>query len=216
MALPSTFQTIPVLTILPDEERAGRRGGWARRAESHDAPAGQYASTVMDAAGTLRHTFNFTCETRAQIDALTAFFDARRGRYEAFWFPTWLHEYSPTALALAGATVTIPRESPLPLDGLLWRYAYAAAYRPTGLALECISVTDLVAGVDDVALTFGAPRAGDQGWALNPLPTVMLGRLAYGRFATDELRVPWFGIQSAPTVTIELLELPLEAPEVAP
>jgi len=41
------------------------------------------------AKGAARYVFEFLCVDRVELKALRAFFDAREGRAQGFWFPTW-------------------------------------------------------------------------------------------------------------------------------
>jgi hypothetical protein len=96
-----------------------------------ETPSGARIVDKDPAIGVARHEWEFRCETRAERQFLEDWFDAREGKREPFWFPTWQWEFE-----LRGYTWRL-------FDGQLWieRWAttsYADDFYPLSIAYRKI------------------------------------------------------------------------------
>lgn len=151
------------------------------------------------------HTFTFRQESNADRLALRDFFDARKGRYGAFWLPSWSSDVSVTATTAASATtLTINRT----------RYA---DWIITGHLLVRYPAADFATAV--TAAVQSSATTEDLTVSATPYtiePTTPIHTLRLVRFADDALSFELVGRTAAgnlvTTAALKLTELPRETP----
>jgi hypothetical protein len=189
---------------------------------------GASGTGFLDKTGALPQTlyhFQFSCDTREKLAALESFFDARRGRYGAFWFPTWerpfevanYHDALPTSgddrlfILSSGYDALYPFGPAYRRYVLIYGGIAFAAYRvvaPADVGNPTAGITRITVGVcGGTELRFVPPIVHPYTEAQGVIPIA----LAWGRFDADELEVEHVG--DGGIVNVPILECPDEATE---
>lgn len=182
------------------------------------APGGARILDTTIARSSAHHEYEFIVENWEQRAALRAFFDARRGKYEAFWIPTWQWEFD--VYGSNDSQLWVNRagyvESMWPLGGPLTRFVI--------LQGDAYSARSMIAATASVAP--GVDRLDcDGGNAVNsdpPIPHLALGTvpddsyralwLRYGRFDTDDFVIDHRSTDGPAIITLPFIEIPADAP----
>lgn len=187
-------------------------------------PSGARIIDTDPAPPTARHEFEFIAKNREEVAFLEDFFDARRGKHEAFWFPSSQWEFDVYGYDMPNFN-----------SYRLWigRTGYAESIYPLGPAYRQILLTsgdrwhvhtfdavtpEVAPGVDELHMT--GPLGGNS----TPDITGVTGPLAqrddryrplwlrYGRFDQDELVAELLNGEGACRIALAMVELPGEAP----
>lgn len=203
------------------------------RADSQEQPlatAGDVLDVISGArmidkgpsAAIARHTFEFRCESRAEVAFLEGFFDQQQGKAAPFWFPTWQWEFELTGYTCTTFTgqVWLNRWESL---GFAEHFAASMGYRKMLIvrgdqhqAHTATAVTESVSpGIDlvDVANNGDGPAVTPMGAGPSRHDdTYRPLWLRYGRFDQDELIVEEANGDGAAIIRVALVDLPDEVP----
>ncbi len=91
LALPDVLGGRPVLTMMP--HAVDGREVQLVRGDASDVFSGATAIETDEAVQNVQRSFQFMCTNRQEIADLRAFFRARKGRFESFFYPTWRWEF---------------------------------------------------------------------------------------------------------------------------
>jgi hypothetical protein len=171
------------------------------------------------ALGATRFEFQYVTESRAETAFLREYFDARRGRWGGFWFPTWTRELD---LADYHAAVTDAvwivsqgyADKVYPLGPAYRRVVFALGDNYEHGRIHNVALNDPAPGMERLDLD----QTGGTGFgSLGSVPWtertgVVLLSLRYGRFDTDALSIEPTGDGCA-NITLPIVEVPDEATE---
>lgn len=203
--VPATFLGAPVLSILPNRVDQ-RQQTFDRRVVRFEVNTAGVDVRAQDDQPGGDHTLEFVCVSRAEVEEVEAFVEARLGSYEAFWFPTWQFEFELTAVAAGAVSFTDNGYLDRLYPSERWRYMSVLGPNLTGgydmLAFEVQAGEATNTGMTSI----GTVAAGGTGWATMPPDAVLMSRLCYGRLRADVLRTSWKTMDAA-VITMELTEI---------
>ena len=151
-----------------------------------------------------QYRIDLRTSTRAELRAVEDFFDARRGSFSGFWFPTWNADFALAQDYNAGATSAMVKDS-----GFAANWDQFTGWRHLAILSP---ETGIVALREIAAVSSNPPMEGLQ-WAtplpVASLPETILSHLVYVRFAQDSLAVNFITPDIA-EIQVTLTELPEE------
>ena len=152
---------------------------------------------------TALHSFTaeYLFRTRAEIAAFEDFFYDRAGKWESFWLPGWHAELNLAASLLSGATA-------VPITAVDYANVYDPLHAETKRLGHYAYLHDADGTIHTSLVTAASgPDANGQEWLTLGTATgkaytlgqCYLGFLYHVRFAADELRLEWSGVNEAKT-----------------
>ena len=207
--MPTTVSGVDLLEIPPT---AGwpRPSSVERPADTIATPPGIVLETTTAAASTT-HTLEWGCATRADLVALEAVLDARKGRRVPLWIPTYQRDVEVSYASVTGWIVA-KRADGADLGSLVaslpsWQWWFSS---PSGGATWRVwhftSVTDNLDGTE----TWNGSTPTGAAPLLTTADLAVFSRLVYCRMASDRYTVRYLG--QASVVTAEFVEVAAEAP----
>lgn len=174
-------------------------------------PQGNVVVTTTDAIARGTRTLDWTCETRADLTALTTFLDTRRGELVACWIPTYQTDLVVQSIVpFYGTVVTASVFSALMVSTLSYRYWFARTTRGASYSTSYWDTsTDPLDGTHVWTTSPGAgptnvTNVGDPLSITTP-NGFMWSRLLKCRMTSDSYRVRHLG--KASTVSAEFVEV---------
>lgn len=223
-SFPVTLLSRPVFPIMP--HAVDGREVQLVRGDASDVFSGATDVDTDEAIQNVQRSFQFLCTDRAEIAALRAFYRARKGRQQSFFYPTWRWEFS-----LCGYEE--PNFGSFYLYLTHSRLLSAFTRNPKlgwfvisrGLGYNTHLVTSTAEIVENFAPGIDRVHMGELGESTAshaPLPPFFAGVappnetyrvhwMRYGRFDTDKLEFEYEGEDMA-TATLTLVETSDESP----
>lgn len=176
----TTYLGLPVLDVFPSREldASETMDNYAVVVESK---AGRFSPLYESTAHPWTRTFNWFCETRADLKNAQDFLDLLKGSYNAFWVPTWVSDFQMTADADAGDDAITVANTQKTL-----RRPNIALITPTGMEFAAV---DSYSGT---ALNLSAGIASDK-----IARTTLISYLQVVHLAVDEIEIDFINMVSA-------------------
>lgn len=198
------FAGIELLTIAPNSVTQWG-SSTSRPTRSAVNPQGNVVVTTTQAIARGSRSLEWTCLTRADLLALTAFLDNRRGQLTHCWIPS----YQPDVEVLEirpffGTIVTATPFSAMLVAMPAWRYWFARNFGGALYETRYVDLSeDLLDGTHVWRGSFGA-GPGDVGTIVDQFSVTsangfMWSRLHRCRMASDSYRVRYLGKQAVVT-----------------
>lgn len=206
VALPSPFLSLPVIPYVPNQP-GDRAHAWDWPGHLDTQASGVSVSDVDATQGTETITLGYVGLSRSEARTLEAFVEARAGRKEGFWCPTFQHDFFPVDPAAFGILSSefavrdwgflanvFPLTTP---SGSHWPYYFAFA-RNGYWTLAHLTGGHSDPGVFDTTgarivgyqVESGAGTQASTGPVFPGVPN-MISRLLWVRFADDAITTEW-------------------------
>ena len=200
----TTYLGFDVLEMRPNATEAPS-DSLSRRYTIMDPGTGPRYAAASDDAGTVGRSFLWTCTTKAEIAALKAWLDTRKGQAVPFWMPTWRAD-----LLLAStiqAVDTAISVQPTGYTQFLWPYPSRrhVAIQPSGSVRYYRRIT----GATDLGTSETLNLSASLGVQVSTAALVSF--LTLCRLATDEPELTYL-TDSVAEARLPFIEIPAEVP----
>lgn len=204
----TTYQSFDVLEEEIDARDGGPEDSQEQRIGIVRSPVGFTTDGFSEDFPRLIRPYRWTCQTRAEVSALKAFLDARKGRAVPFWILTWERDFQLSTFPGLGLAWTIKwigyTANLFPGSGAR-RHVYV--WHPT----QGTRYAHVLSAVDNGDGTETLTLEATTGLNIQNDSFFKVGFLRFVRLADDVNQLEWQARNYA-SMEFRVIELPKEAP----